>query len=244
LGFSFLDKHRRVVFVTLSVLAAIVSGLSIIPVASLSVTNSVVKNTFWTSGKIDGASFYIGIRKVVYDSSFTGEQSFLWKDDECTSLFVNNQKYCDECESACSSVMTTIIMNMIVIVLTITTNLKRSTREGDINFTKGTAIFSGIFSSIVMMFSLSTFNEGCFYNLPETSASGSDVTYSLGPGFIFVLIPQLFKLTEALINLCTPVGTEMLKLEEASGGGGVAKESELGASAKKSKTVDIHSPLL
>jgi hypothetical protein len=204
LGFDSLDRNRKPIFLTLGCLSVIVTILAIIPMASLSLSTQDVKNTYWTRGEFGDTTFYIGLNKIVVESG--GSTEWLrWDDAECDQLFSEGNDACSECKAACADIVRIVILNFFVIAMTITSNLKRSTREGDLNCTKCMAIFSGTVSSIVMLFSLATFSEGCYYNLPGSTAEGQDITYSQGPSFVCLVIPQIFKLTEVIFHILTPV---------------------------------------
>jgi hypothetical protein len=97
-------------------------------------------------------------------------------------------------------------VNLITLIPAITGNLKRSTHAGDLNCTKFMTILSGTISTLTILISLSTYQSGCYSNFPSETDEGVSISYSLGPGFICLLIPQLFKPIEVLINILTPVG--------------------------------------
>jgi hypothetical protein len=67
---------------------------------------------------------------------------------------------------------------------------------------------SGTISTITILVALASYTRSCYDNFPEESYTGSTVEYSLGPGFICLLIPQLFKPIEVLLNILTPVVRE------------------------------------
>jgi hypothetical protein len=155
---------------------------------------------------VDKADFkiYIGIEKVV-TASGGRTQSFLWSDAECDSTLGN---YCEDCHVACNRVYRSIIVNLITLIPAITGNIKRSTASGDLNCTKFMTILSGLISTLTILISLATYQSECYVNFPEESDNGATITYSLGPGFICLLIPQLFKPLEVVINILTPVGSK------------------------------------
>lgn len=67
-------------------------------------------------------------------------------------------------------------------------------------------ILSGTISTLTILISLSTYQAECYSNFPDKSDTGVTIDYSLGPGFICLLIPQIFKPFEVLVNILTPVG--------------------------------------
>lgn len=203
-GYPYFHRNRCWIFLALAALSFSITVISIVPLVSMSHDNSDVENTYWTKGEYGDASFFVGLEKVVF--TFDGnEKSFLWSDDQCDSFLESGSDACDECEAACGRVVTVVAMNFLVIAITITTNAKRSTAAGDLNCTKFMAIFSGFVSSIVMLSSLSIFLDGCYYNLPEHSETGESITYTHGPAFVCIVVPQIFKIFEAIIHVLTPV---------------------------------------
>lgn len=66
-------------------------------------------------------------------------------------------------------------------------------------------ILSGLISTLTILISLSTYQAECYSNFPSETDNGATITYTLGPGFVCLLIPQLFKPIEVIINLLTPV---------------------------------------
>ena len=66
-------------------------------------------------------------------------------------------------------------------------------------------ILSGTISTLTILISLATYQTECYVNFPSKTGTGETITYSLGPGFICLLIPQLFKPIEVIINILTPV---------------------------------------
>lgn len=136
------------------------------------------------------------------------------RDSDSCLAFGDNTDYCEDCNDASVTVRRTVIVNLLTIWLTITTNYKRSDRGSDLNFTKFMAIFSGLLSSIVMISALASYSDLCFSDLPEHTREGASIEYSYGPGFICLLFPQVFKLIEVVFNFATPVPQQMKPLLE------------------------------
>jgi hypothetical protein len=135
-------------------------------------------------------------------------------DDNSSSSSSSYAGYCHDCQDAVSGIIGTVILNFISLIPTISSNLKRSTIEGDLNCTKVFTIITGIISTISMLIALSEYSTLCYKNLPTKGPEGDTITYSLGPAFICLLIPQIIKPIEVIINFLTPVP---LKKEENSG---------------------------
>jgi hypothetical protein len=136
------------------------------------------------------------------------------RDDDNCEDFGANTDYCQDCEDACIVVRRIVIINLISIWMTVTTNYKRSDRGSDLNFTKFMAIFTGLLSSIVMLSALVTYSDQCFSELPDKTKDGLSVEYSYGPGFICLLFPQVFKLVEVVFNFATPVPQQLKPILE------------------------------
>jgi hypothetical protein len=60
------------------------------------------------------------------------------------------------------------------------------------------------------------YTSDCYDNLPNETTDGRGIDYSLGPGFICLLIPQIFKPIEVIVNILTPVVKDN---DESSGNG-------------------------
>ena len=140
----------------------------------------------------------------------------LWyRDSDSCHEFGDKTDYCEDCFDACIIVQRTVIANAITIWLTISTNLKRSDRGGDLNFTKFTAIFSGLLSSIVMLSALASYSDQCYSKLPNHTEDGVAIDYTYGPGFMCLLFPQVFKLIEVMFNFATPVPQQLKPILES-----------------------------
>jgi hypothetical protein len=201
-GFDFFDKNRGIIFPCASALSVIALVFASISVASLSHNGDVVKDTFWTRGKSDDFHFYVGLNKVV-----TSTGDFLWDNVDCSTSFYD-ENYCSDCKEGVGGIVSSVIINFITLFPTITGNLKRSTAKGDLNCTKFFNILSGTISTLTMLVALSEYQSLCFSNLPTEDPIGKKLNYTLGPGFICLLIPQIIKPIEILINILTPVARD------------------------------------
>mmetsp|Transcript_3947 Transcript_3947/g.6178 ORF Transcript_3947/g.6178 Transcript_3947/m.6178 type:complete len:266 (+) Transcript_3947:90-887(+) len=205
-GFDFFDRHRRPIMLFMALLAVVSTALSVVPVVSTSTKRSVVMNSFWTQGKIhsENTMFFVGLKAVVVDDG-DSVVSYEWDSSECSNVDSGNRGFCDKCKDACDATFKVVIVNLITSIPTIMTDLKRSTREGDMNCQKFMAILTGIVSTLTTLSSLSLFLDGCFRHLPDSTTAGNTVSYSLGPGFICLLIPQIIKPLDVIVNIMTPV---------------------------------------
>ena len=68
-GLPFFDRHRGPIMLTMFALSFIAVAVSTVSLASLSLSNTVVKDTYWTHGKVEDIDIYIGVQKVCSDPS-------------------------------------------------------------------------------------------------------------------------------------------------------------------------------
>jgi hypothetical protein len=225
-GFKFFDRYRLPIMLTMSFLALVSAITSLVPIISTSHQPEVVMDTYWTKGTIGSLgneitltdkateltaltgtpTLYIGLTTVVYEYR-NKIRSYHWESSNCTHLNPSTRDYCEECNSACDATIPVAILNFLTSLPTISTNLKRSTPEGDLNCSKFMAILTGIIGTITTLSSISLFLDGCFRHLPGETGDGRLITYSYGPGLICIVIPQILKPIDVLVNLLTPVGT-------------------------------------
>jgi hypothetical protein len=210
-GFRLFDSHRKPIMLSLAFLAVVSAILSLIPIISMSHRPSVVMNTCWTKGTISSTqgadtNLYIGLSTVVFQ---TGDNLIAhdWKSSNCTNIDYSNRDYCEQCNSACDATIRVAILNFLTSLPTIATDLKRSTRQGDLNCQKFMSILTGVVGTATTLSSISLFLDGCFRHLPEYSVDGRIISYSFGPGLICILVPQILKPLDVLVNLFTPVGS-------------------------------------
>jgi fluoride ion exporter CrcB/FEX len=229
---------------TMTFLALVSSVTSLVPIISISQKPSVVMDTYWTKGTIGSLgnvtresllmmdqlearkmslseptflagtpNLYIGLTTVVYEYR-SKIRSYHWESSNCTHLNPSTRDYCEECNRACDATIPVAIINFLTSLPTISTNLKRSTREGDLNCSKFMALLTGIIGTITTLSSVSLFLDGCFRHLPEETSDGRLISYSYGPGLICIVIPQILKPMDVLVNLLTPVGHGEVSLPE------------------------------
>lgn len=234
-GIHYFDVHRKPIMLFMTFLAVISAITSLIPLISISHNSKVVMDTYWTRGNINtmtwqsnrttippGQSWdivettkssttnlYIGLTAIIYESN-DHIASYRWENTNCTLLNPSIRDYCNECHQACEATISVTIINFITSLPTITTNLKRSTPEGDLNCSKFMSILTGIIGTITTLSSISLFLDGCFRHLPEETIDGRTIEYSYGPGLICIIIPQILKPLDVLVNLMTPVSSQRM----------------------------------
>lgn len=187
--------------------------LLLIPFASLSHNPGVIKNTSWTVAKASSTAAdpndeihikqYVGLRMVVVtcDGASCPRQQdhFKWTDKECV------EDFCDECLDATDGTITSAVVGVITMLPQITTNLQRSAPSGDLHCQKWMGMLTSLLGFAGGIVSLYSYQSGCYTNLPDTLASGVEVTYHLGPAYYCMLVATLCKPIDFLINLVIPV---------------------------------------
>jgi hypothetical protein len=195
---SFSENRAKIMFVAagFSFLAFI---LCIVSVCSLSYTNSQVKNTNWTYGKSDDSEYFVGLYEIIVKTKGYGEVELQWSDGDCPN------SYCEDCQDACNSSISSVIIALITCIPTIQTDLQRSTVKGDLNCQKIMGMFTGLMGTISTLIALSAYADGCYRNLPDNDGAGNNIVWELGPGFSCLLVATLLKPIDFLIHLLMPV---------------------------------------
>jgi hypothetical protein len=183
--------------------------LSIVALTAVSTSADTVKNTNWTYGESDTTKYWIGLEKFVVETNGE-EMSKNWNHVNC-----GRDSYCDSCYDACNTAYSFVIINLITCLPTLMTDLQRSTAQGDLNCQKFMGMLTGLVGFISNLSSLSAYANSCYNNLPSSDASGEDIVFRLGPGFICILIATLLKPIDFFIHLLTPVADkEKLALDD------------------------------
>lgn len=199
IGFKKMDENRAKLMYIASFFSVLSIIFCLVSVCSLSTATKTVKQTCWTYGETDNFKYYVGLEAIVISDDNTGDITTEWDEANCPD------SYCDECKDATSSSVTTAIMSLITCFPTLSTDLQRSTRAGDLNCQKFMALFTGFVGTISTLVALSTYADGCYRNLPDTDPSGDDITWSLGPGFAMLLIATFLKPLDMLLHIILPV---------------------------------------
>jgi len=170
--------------------------------------NSIdVKNTAWTVGYVDGGGkLYVGLNEIYVEFANGTTTDMEWVDAGCTRFedASNDPGFCNACKIACEDSVNVAIVSLATTIPTITTDIQRSTRRGDMNCQKFMGIFTGFLGFFTTIASLSAYADGCYNNLPD-ELIGHNITYSLGPGFICLLIATVLKVFDIVVMIFTPV---------------------------------------
>lgn len=201
IGVKWFDENRAKIMLSSAFLSFLAIVFCAVAVASLSPDANVIKNTNWTYGSSDGFEYFVGLNQIVIAPESGDQIEVEWADAQCTS------DYCNECKDATSSSISTAIISLITCLPTLSTDIQRSTRAGDLNCQKFMALFTGIMGTITTLIALSSYSDGCFKNLPDSDSSG-DVEWKLGPGFSLLLVATLLKPVNVIIHMLMPVVKE------------------------------------
>jgi len=181
--------------------------LTIIALVAVSDIDSYIKDTCWTYGEVsDGSKIYVGLNKIIISEPNAPDQSIVWGDSACHTLEQagNDLGFCEECRTECDAAVGVAIVSLITIIPTITTDIQRSTRRGDMNCQKFMGILTGVLGFVSTLAALSTYAGGCYHNLP-TEYNGVRINYSLGPGFLCLLVATVLKIIDVVANVFLPV---------------------------------------
>lgn len=207
IGIRYFDTHRAVIMLTATFVTFACLILTTFALVAVSDFNSYVKTTCWTYGDVDdGSKIYIGLNQIVIEQPGMPDQSIVWGDSACHKFEQANgdQNFCEECRNECDGSVGVAIVSLITVLPTLTTDIKRSTRRGDMNCQKFMGILTGVLGFTTTLASLSAYAGGCYRNLPSTY-NGKNIDYSLGPGFICLLIATVLKIFDVVVNVCLPV---------------------------------------
>jgi len=207
LGTQYFDDNRKSIMMFATSITFVCMILSIVSLMAVSDSDEHVRSTCWTYGESnDGVKIYIGLNKIVIDNSNGTMISALWGDSSCDNIAAggSDNGFCNECREACDSSVIVAIMSLVTILPTITTDIQRSTRKGDLNCQKFMGIVTGILSLMSTIAALSSFAGGCNNNLP-TNFNGKQIDYKYGPGFICLFIATVLKVVDIVANTFLPV---------------------------------------
>lgn len=207
IGHSFFDKHRARLLMTATFITFICIILSIVSVFATSSNSIDVKNTAWTVGYVDGGGkLYVGLNEIYVEFANGTTVDMEWNDASCSAFedASSDAGFCNDCKTACGDSVNVAIVSLATTIPTITTDIQRSTRRGDMNCQKFMGIFTGFLGLFTTLASLSAYADGCYNNLP-VELIGHNISYSLGPGFICLLVATLLKVFDIIVMIFTPV---------------------------------------
>lgn len=221
-GRSWFDRHRGPIFVCMAILTTIEILCCIYSCLALSDSEFLLRNAYWSKGVIDNdeagtVDIYIGITNLLADvdgiSDKTYKEVVSW-DDACDADEISETNratvtgLCSGCQDAVGSLYTTTILTTLAKLGQLGTDLQRSTRKGDVNCQKAIGFITGIVATVATLTSYQVFVEKCWRNFDEVKITGNEMDWTLGPGFISIIIMIFLAVPDGLIHLLTPVPPE------------------------------------
>jgi len=159
------------------------------------------------------------------------QRNVAW-DDEAACNFIGNatslSASCQECKDNLLS-HSSLILSLITQFPTMTTDLQRTTRFGDVNCQKTMGVLSNLVSFVTTIISLLAFRSACWSALPVES-DFAHFQWSLGPGFRLLMAAAGIKIADAIAHSLVP--TPPGKWQKPNKGLELADYMELGNSVK------------
>jgi len=243
LGLAFGDHNRRLIFAVAAAVSVLAMVLTIFASLGVSTSTSILRHIYWVGGTTASPSggvahIYIGIsmrfdtvdcrtalefdvcerryRDLGYQSVGKGvfERKVTWADEKSCAALKNSQA----CEACKSSLLTksTIIVSIITQIPTITTDLQRGTRFGDVNCQATMGVISNIVSFASSMVSLIAFRQSCYLWMPMDFMGFSNIAWETGAAFKFLIVATLLKLFDAGCHLVVPTPPQRWRRPEAT----------------------------
>jgi len=231
IGFASCRQNRGNLMMLATFLSLCAVIFQIVPVLAVSKATGTIQNVAWAVGELpNDHKIYVGLSSFVVCEDGSNCESYEWNSDTCPSNVdttnatssVNSTgvdtssagSYCSDCETACQSTYMVAIMALVTSIPQLTTDIQRSTIEGDVNCQKFLGIFTGLLGTATTLASLSTFADGCHANLPEGDfLNMGEVSWALGPSFVILLLATLLKPLDVIFHCIVPV--PVTKIEEA-----------------------------
>jgi hypothetical protein len=206
-GTQYFDDNRKPIMLFATFITFVCAILSIVALIAVSNVDALVRSTCWTYGKGDGGvEIFIGLNKIIIDNPNGISVSALWGDSSCDNIEAAgvDLTFCTECRDSCDASVIVAIMSLVTILPTITTDIQRSTRKGDLNCQKFMGVVTGVLSLMSTIAALSAYAGGCYKNLPS-NFNGKEIDYNYGPGFLCLFFATVLKVVDIVANLFLPV---------------------------------------
>mmetsp|Transcript_89268 Transcript_89268/g.257458 ORF Transcript_89268/g.257458 Transcript_89268/m.257458 type:complete len:359 (-) Transcript_89268:168-1244(-) len=148
-----------------------------------------------------------------FDTNSTGVQedqlrrTVVWNDHH-TCRRLDDKQLRDQCIQCKESLVpkSAIIMSIVTQLPTLTTDLQRATRFGDVNCQKTMGVVSNVVSLFNSLVALWSFRTACYSAMPKTVGNGhGHIEWSIGIGFRCLLVATLIKIPDAICHLLVPV---------------------------------------
>jgi hypothetical protein len=140
------------------------------------------------------------------------ERKLEWDDVACAdnpNIDVDTEKMCKDCKENLVPSFS-LVLSILVQFPTMTTDLQRSTRYGDVNCQSAFGLCTNIFGFVVSLGALMSFRKACYNDLPG-SLYGQDVDWSIGVGYNCVFVATVIKLLDASVHFLLPTPKQKWK---------------------------------
>jgi len=135
------------------------------------------------------------------------------------------------------------IVSVITSIPTLTTDLQRATRFGDVNCQAAMARITGVISLFSGLSSLFAFYQACYVSLP-TDLGGGQIESDLGVGFYCLMVAVLLKLVDICIHFVIPTPAARWRETHATTLEGYMMEAEIDDSSGDESTTTARSLML
>jgi len=118
-----------------------------------------------------------------------------------------SQKMCQSCLDSAASTVSFAIMGIVTQIPQMTTDLQRSTRFGDVNCQATMGAITSFWGTYSGISSLASFSYQCWRRFPKLVKEKNgylDYRWSMGPGFLCMLLATILKLWDAIAHFVLP----------------------------------------
>eukprot|EP00959_Pyramimonas_sp_CCMP1952_P291557 6098215-Pyramimonas_sp.AAC.1 len=153
----------------------------------------------WAELKIDGKPAYIGVSAISWKRREVEREGVKWSDVSCPIDPSSTATYCQDCKSAATGTLATIILTIITQIPQCLLAWKRTKPETDSIRYKVLGIFTGILGNAFGIAALASFARSCYGQMPPA------MDPALGAGFIIFLVGFIVDSIVVLLHFVLPV---------------------------------------
>ncbi|CAJ1423541.1 unnamed protein product [Effrenium voratum] len=127
-----------------------------------------------------------------------------WTDGEVSA------EMCEKCLKSASGTISFAIMGVITQIPQMTTDLQRATRYGDVNCQATMGCVTSFWGTFSGLSSLTSFSYSCWRSFPRIVKNENghiNFSWSMGPGFLCMLLATMLKLWDAIAHFLVPTPT-------------------------------------
>eukprot|EP00438_Fugacium_kawagutii_P030658 Skav221864 [mRNA] locus=scaffold1175:443051:443677:+ [translate_table: standard] len=121
--------------------------------------------------------------------------------------FEASREMCESCLDSAASTVSFVIMGIVTQIPQMTTDLQRSTRFGDVNCQATMGAITSFWGTYSGISSLASFSYQCWRRFPRLVKEKNgilDYQWSMGPGFLCMLLATILKLWDACSHFALP----------------------------------------